>query len=94
MALLIPSDYGYVILSVSSTWFLNTYHGVLTAKLRRKAGIQYPTCYASDEVAVKDTNAFKFNCGMLAKQPWTLGLQLMCLTLLQRNGPMPTTPKH
>lgn len=53
----------YVLLAVSSTYFVNFYHSLLTATARKGAGVQYPNAYASDELAAKDPKAFKFNCG-------------------------------
>lgn len=35
-----------------------------TSKFRKLAKIQYPTSYATDELAAKDTNAYRFNCGL------------------------------
>jgi hypothetical protein len=53
----------YVLLAATSTFFVNTYHMVLTVKYRKKSGVKYPACYASNEVAEKDKNAYLLNCG-------------------------------
>ncbi|KAK2072535.1 hypothetical protein P8C59_006883 [Phyllachora maydis] len=62
----LAGDYGYVLLAVSSTYFVNFYHSLLTATARKGAGVQYPNAYASDELAAKDPKAFKFNCAQRA----------------------------
>lgn len=53
----------YVLLAATSTFFVNTYHGLLTSRYRKASGIKYPTAYASAEQADKDPKAYTFNCG-------------------------------
>ena len=52
-----------MLLAASSTFFVNYYHMLLTSKYRKLAGQKYPIAYASNELAEKDKNAYKFNCG-------------------------------
>lgn len=72
--LTIPSEYSYVLLSVSSTFFINIYHSFITAKWRKLSGQNYPICYASNEVAEKDPNARVFNCAQRAHGNFTENL--------------------
>lgn len=53
----------YVLLAATSTFFLNTYHGILTSAGRKASGQKYPIAYASNELADKDPKAYAFNCG-------------------------------
>lgn len=53
----------YVLLAATSSFFLNTVHGVVTSKHRKLSGQKYPIAYASNELAEKDSKAYKFNCG-------------------------------
>ncbi|KAH9910072.1 MAPEG family protein [Xylariomycetidae sp. FL2044] len=65
-AIPIPIEYGYVLTVAASTFFINSYHSVLTVKKRKASGISYPATYASDEQAAKDPKAFAFNCAQRA----------------------------
>lgn len=58
--------HSYVLTVASASFFLNTYHFMLTAKARGASGIKYPTPYATVEQAEKDPKAFKFNCAQRA----------------------------
>lgn len=53
----------YVLVAATSTFFINTLHVVLTSKARKRSGLKYPIPYASNELAEKDAEAYKFNCG-------------------------------
>ena len=53
----------YVLLVATSTFFLNSFHVVLTSKFRKLSGLKYPIAYASQEQADKDRKAYMFNCG-------------------------------
>ncbi|KAJ9142734.1 hypothetical protein NKR23_g7024 [Pleurostoma richardsiae] len=70
----IPSEYGYVLLAATSTFFVNTYHMILTSQARKKSGILYPAAYASNEVAEKDPKAYAFNCAQRAHANYTENL--------------------
>ncbi|KAK4137951.1 membrane-associated proteins in eicosanoid and glutathione metabolism [Trichocladium antarcticum] len=70
----IPSEYGYVLLAATSTFFVNTYHGLLTSRYRKASGIKYPTAYASAEQADKDPKAYTFNCAQRAHNNFTENL--------------------
>ncbi|KAL2167628.1 hypothetical protein VTG60DRAFT_965 [Thermothelomyces hinnuleus] len=74
MAIVIPSDYGYVLLAATSTFVVNVVHGMLTAKSRKAAAIKYPNAYASAEQAEKDPRAFTFNCAQRAHNNYTENL--------------------
>ncbi len=62
-AITLPYDYQYVLLAATSTFFVNSFHGFLTGRKRKAAGIKYPTTYATTEQADKDPKAYAFNCG-------------------------------
>ncbi|KAH6636857.1 hypothetical protein F5144DRAFT_568953 [Chaetomium tenue] len=74
MSITLPSDYGYVLLATTSTFFVNIVHGFLTSRTRKAAGIKYPTSYASAEVAEKDPRAYAFNCAQRAHNNFTENL--------------------
>lgn len=57
-------SHSYVFGAATAIFFVNTYHSLLTGSYRRAAKIPYPNCYASQELAEKDSAAFQFNCGM------------------------------
>ena len=63
-AITLPNDYQYVLLAATSTFFVNSFHGLLTGRKRKAAAIKYPTTYATTEQADKDPKAYAFNCGM------------------------------
>ncbi|KAK0735608.1 hypothetical protein B0T21DRAFT_384419 [Apiosordaria backusii] len=74
ITLTLPSDYGYVLLAASSTFFINTLHVVLTSKARKASGIKYPVSYASNDLAEKDRKAYLFNCAQRAHNNFTENL--------------------
>lgn len=74
MAITLPTEYGYVLFAASTTFFVNTLHGMLTSKARKASGIKYPTSYASAELAEKDHNAYLFNCAQRAHNNFTENL--------------------
>ncbi len=63
-AITLPNDYQYVLLAATSTFFVNSFHGLLTGRKRKAAAIKYPITYATTEQADKDPKAYAFNCGM------------------------------
>jgi len=63
----LPTEYGYVLLAASSTFFLSLLHAINTGRFRHKAGIAYPTCYATEQHAKENQNAFLFNCAQRAQ---------------------------
>ncbi|KAH8652549.1 glutathione S-transferase-like protein [Xylariales sp. PMI_506] len=56
----------FVLTAAAASFFVNTYHFLLTARTRKAAGIKYPAPYASEELAAKDPAAFRFNCAQRA----------------------------
>jgi len=70
----LPSEYGYVLLVATSSFFVNLYHVKLTVGARKKAGLKYPISYASEELAAKDANAMAFNCAQRAHANFTENL--------------------
>ncbi|KAL2159615.1 hypothetical protein VTH06DRAFT_2184 [Thermothelomyces fergusii] len=66
MAIVIPNDYGYVLLAATSTFAVNIWHGILTGTKRKAAAVKYPNAYATAEQAEKDPKAFAFNCAQRA----------------------------
>ncbi|KAM0438911.1 hypothetical protein ACHAPT_001672 [Fusarium lateritium] len=67
----LPEEYGYVLVAATSTFFINTLHVVLTSAARKASGLKYPIPYASNDLAAKDTKAFKFNCAQRAHANFT-----------------------
>jgi glutathione S-transferase len=53
-----------VLAVATSTFFVNTFHVLLTSKFRKASGLKYPIAYATPEQAEKDRKAYMFNCGM------------------------------
>ncbi|KAK4203231.1 hypothetical protein QBC40DRAFT_274861 [Triangularia verruculosa] len=74
ISITLPSDYSYVLLAASSTFFINTLHAVLTSKARKASGIKYPVSYAANDVAEKDRKAYLFNCAQRAHANFTENL--------------------
>ena len=54
----IPSDYGYVMMSIAATWIANIYLMKQVMKARERLGVKYPLLYAEGDSA----NAREFNC--------------------------------
>jgi len=50
----VPAEYGYVIISIVITVFIQFYLGYLVGVARKKHGVQYPAMY--------DSNKLVFNC--------------------------------
>jgi len=67
----VPAEYGYVILSATSTFFLGFWHGVRVGGFRKVAGVGYPCPYA-DSAQMNTTepekkkNMYLFNCAQRA----------------------------
>ncbi|KAM7195292.1 hypothetical protein V8F33_006800 [Rhypophila sp. PSN 637] len=74
MPIVLPSDYGYVLVAAASSFFVNTLHSSLTTKARKASGIKYPAAYAANDVAEKDPLAHKFNCAQRAHANFTENL--------------------
>ncbi|EHA57029.1 hypothetical protein MCOR02_004385 [Pyricularia oryzae] len=74
ITLTLPGDYGYVLLAAASSFFLQTYHMVLSAKARKESGLMYPIAYAESQVAAKDPKAYAFNCAQRAQTNFTENL--------------------
>ena len=62
-------DTSFVLLAATSTFFINSLHVVLTSNARKASGLKYPIPYASNDLAEKDSKAYKFNCGMHPQTP-------------------------
>ncbi|CAI4218063.1 unnamed protein product [Parascedosporium putredinis] len=68
IALQIPQEYGYVILSGALTVLVGFWHGARVGPFRKRAGVPYPYLYASAEqtAAAKSQNEkdalYLFNC--------------------------------
>ncbi|KAI0872030.1 membrane-associated proteins in eicosanoid and glutathione metabolism [Hypoxylon argillaceum] len=86
----IPKEYGYVLAVATSTIFVNTYHKILTAIARKASGIQYPTPYASQELAAKDPKAYSFNLAQRAHSNFTENHAPFVLVLLVAGLRYPT----
>ncbi|RGP72835.1 glutathione s-transferase [Fusarium longipes] len=71
LVLELPAEYGYVLVAATSTFFINTLHAGLTSKARKRSGLKYPIPYASNELAEKDPEAYKFNCSQRAHANFT-----------------------
>ncbi|KAI6355878.1 hypothetical protein MCOR25_008084 [Pyricularia grisea] len=74
ITLTLPGDYGYVLLAAASSFFLQTYHMVLSSKARKESGLAYPIAYAEAQVTAKDPKAFAFNCAQRAQTNFTENL--------------------
>ncbi|KAL5936087.1 hypothetical protein ACKVV7_000831 [Pyricularia oryzae] len=74
ITLTLPGDYGYVLLAAASSFFLQTYHMVLSAKARKESGLMYPIAYAESQVAAKDPKA-----GFIGSALADLSLKFMAL---------------
>lgn len=71
LTLTVPSEYGYVLLVATSSFFVNTLHTIVTSKHRKLSGLKYPIAYASNDLAEKDPKAHKFNCAQRAHNNYT-----------------------
>ncbi|KAJ2901311.1 MAPEG family protein [Zalerion maritima] len=67
----LPANYGLVLVVACSSFFVNTYHVLLTSKFRKASGLVYPAPYASNEQAEKDPKAYAFNCAQRAHSNFT-----------------------
>ncbi|KAL4569155.1 hypothetical protein LXL04_024786 [Taraxacum kok-saghyz] len=57
--LLLPKEYGYVILTIAAYCFLNAYMQIQVGKARKKYGVPYPIMYAAEA----DSKDYKiYNC--------------------------------
>ncbi|KAK3940698.1 microsomal glutathione S-transferase 3 [Diplogelasinospora grovesii] len=74
MAITVPNEYSYVLVAVTSTFFVNTFHGLLTSRHRKASGVAYPAPYATAEEAAKNPKAYKFNCAQRAHANFTENL--------------------
>ncbi|KAF3760229.1 hypothetical protein M406DRAFT_358559 [Cryphonectria parasitica EP155] len=78
----IPNEYGYVLLTVVSTAFVNLWHGMQTSAARKTSGIGYPNAYATPEQAEKNPEAYRLNCAQRAHANFTENLVPFLPTLL------------
>ena len=67
----LPKEYGYVMVTAASTFFLSFWHGVRVGAFRKAAGIPYPQPYAdsanmSAASAEKKKAMYLFNCAQRA----------------------------
>ncbi|CAM1510272.1 Fc.00g006070.m01.CDS01 [Cosmosporella sp. VM-42] len=67
----LPDQYGFVLVAATSTFFINSLHVVLTSNARKASGLKYPIPYASNDLAEKDSKAYKFNCAQRAHANFT-----------------------
>ncbi|KJZ75665.1 hypothetical protein HIM_04822 [Hirsutella minnesotensis 3608] len=67
----LPDQYGLVLAAATSTFFVNTIHGIRTSKFRKASGVKYPNAYATAEHADKNNNAYLFNCAQRAHANFT-----------------------
>jgi len=69
----IPAEYGYVVATAVSTFFLATWHGLRVGSFRKAAKIPYPYEYASYEQVstappARQQAMYLFNCAQRAHQ--------------------------
>ncbi|KAJ6789495.1 hypothetical protein PWT90_00296 [Aphanocladium album] len=70
----LPERYPFVLAAAMSTFFLNSFHAIRTANLREASGVEYPSAYATQEQAVENPQAFRFNCAQRAHANFTENL--------------------
>jgi len=51
-------EFGYVVLSIASSWIMNIYLAVQVGKARKKYGVKYPALYATKDIK----GSYEFNC--------------------------------
>lgn len=71
LSLTIPQEYGYVVVTAASTFFLSFWHGTRVGSFRKAAGIGYPQPYAdsahmSAASPEKKKAMYLFNCAQRA----------------------------
>jgi len=72
IAISVPKEYGYVLLTATGTFFLSTWHAMRVGPFRKAAGVPYPNQYASpEEIATAATpekaqSLHLFNCAQRA----------------------------
>jgi len=83
MAIEVPDDYGYVLLTFLASFVVNLWLGGTVGKARKKYGVKYPTMYL---VTIKDgiiSQDNQFNCvqrshqNMLEIYPSVMGLVIL-----------------
>ncbi|KAI9665199.1 MAG: hypothetical protein M1831_002209 [Alyxoria varia] len=67
----IPKEYGYVLVTAASTFFLGVWHGGRVTGYRKNAKVPYPNQYAvtsgdPDSKDPKDVDGYLFNCAQRA----------------------------
>jgi len=67
----IPKEYGYVLVTVASTYLVSIWHGMRVGPYRKAAGVPYPNAYASAEAIAaasgeKKQAMYLFNCAQRA----------------------------
>ncbi|BFZ65450.1 hypothetical protein YB2330_006621 [Saitoella coloradoensis] len=80
--ILIPSEYGYVILVATFSTVVNLWHGINVGQTRKAAGVPYPIAYATDQEAASDLKKKKFNCAVRAHANFTENYSAFLVTLI------------
>ncbi|KAI9856069.1 MAG: hypothetical protein M1813_009289 [Trichoglossum hirsutum] len=68
----VPKEYGYVLLTATSSFFLSMWHGMRVIRFRKAAGIPIPHAYASQQdisaapSPQKKHDMYLFNCAQRA----------------------------
>ena len=57
----LPSEFGYVLLSILYSVIMNSYFFAVVFKARMDYNVKYPNCYADCHFEGEE-NSFKFNC--------------------------------
>ncbi|CAO3622971.1 unnamed protein product [Cunninghamella blakesleeana] len=68
MPIVVPSEYGYVLLTSAASALQLFYFGVAVGAARKKAQIPYPYVYAEKSEAEKDIRKHIFNCAQRVHQ--------------------------
>ncbi|KAK8202115.1 hypothetical protein M8818_005641 [Zalaria obscura] len=71
LSITVPQEYGYVVVTAASTFFLGMWHGIRVGGFRKAAGVGYPCPYAdsaqmSAADADKKHSMYLFNCAQRA----------------------------
>ncbi|THG99861.1 hypothetical protein EW026_g2555 [Hermanssonia centrifuga] len=68
MPIVLPDNYGYPLLAVTSSYWLMVWQTTLVGLARKAAGIPYPQLYAEKDEAASSQEAHKYNCVQRAHQ--------------------------
>ncbi|KAL0491526.1 glutathione S-transferase [Acrasis kona] len=84
VAITLTEQHGYVLAVAVLSVIVNMWHGFNTSSYRKAAKIEYPTAYASEELANTDIKAKRFNCAQRAHanylENWTNFLVLLLVS--------------